>query len=192
MDDYSTLCLWALCVSFFKRHTSSTKRAFEVCRKSVVHLFYGPHNAEASRPEKFNFFGFIHHWVTFIGMNRAPPKMLYPVLFIHSWFEVIPLNVVVDLIGFAAFLQSWHIKNLLSISEIFYISSCFFYNIICLMTFYLCFLVQIILDLLHKNGPPDSRAIQTLINKLKVASSGVRMATFFFFRETVDIQLIPV
>ncbi|XP_068442082.1 zinc finger protein 629 isoform X3 [Clinocottus analis] len=30
---------------------------------------------------------------------------------------------------------------------------------------------RIILDLLHKDGPPDSRAIQTLINKLKVSSS---------------------
>ncbi|XP_028426137.1 zinc finger protein 135 isoform X2 [Perca flavescens] len=30
---------------------------------------------------------------------------------------------------------------------------------------------RIILDLLHKDGPPDSRAIQTLINKLKVSAS---------------------
>ncbi|XP_072233642.1 uncharacterized protein [Leuresthes tenuis] len=30
---------------------------------------------------------------------------------------------------------------------------------------------RIILDLLHKDGPPDSKAIQTLINKLKVPSS---------------------
>ncbi|KAK2858942.1 hypothetical protein Q5P01_003562 [Channa striata] len=30
---------------------------------------------------------------------------------------------------------------------------------------------RVILDLLHKEGPPDSRAIQTLINKLKVSSS---------------------
>ncbi|KAF0029686.1 hypothetical protein F2P81_018791 [Scophthalmus maximus] len=31
---------------------------------------------------------------------------------------------------------------------------------------------RIILELLHKDGPPDSRTIQTLINKLKVSSSG--------------------
>ncbi|XP_034434615.1 zinc finger protein 768 [Hippoglossus hippoglossus] len=31
---------------------------------------------------------------------------------------------------------------------------------------------RIILDLLHKEGPPDTRAIQILINKLKVSSSG--------------------
>lgn len=44
----------------------------------------------------------------------------------------------------------------------------------------LCLVLQIILDLLHKEGPPDARAIQTLINKLKVsASSGVRIGTFF-------------
>ncbi|XP_034718821.1 zinc finger protein 599 isoform X2 [Etheostoma cragini] len=30
---------------------------------------------------------------------------------------------------------------------------------------------RVILDLLHKDGPPDSRAIQTLINKLKVSAS---------------------
>ncbi|KAM9705665.1 uncharacterized protein ACNS7B_001796 [Menidia menidia] len=30
---------------------------------------------------------------------------------------------------------------------------------------------RIILDLLHKDGPPDSKAIQTLINKLKVSTS---------------------
>ncbi|XP_029016606.1 zinc finger protein 54 isoform X2 [Betta splendens] len=33
---------------------------------------------------------------------------------------------------------------------------------------------RIILDLLQKKGPPDSRAIQTLINKLKVSSSSVK------------------
>lgn len=35
-------------------------------------------------------------------------------------------------------------------------------------------MLQIILDLLRKDGPPDSKAIQTLINKLKVSTlSGV-------------------
>lgn len=33
---------------------------------------------------------------------------------------------------------------------------------------------QIILDLLNKEGPPDSRAIQILINRLKVSSNVVR------------------
>lgn len=36
------------------------------------------------------------------------------------------------------------------------------------------FASQIILDLLNKEGPPDSRAIQILINKLKVSSNVVR------------------
>lgn len=50
----------------------------------------------------------------------------------------------------------------------------------------LYFLLQIILDLLHKDGPPDSRAIQTLINKLKVSSSlAVRRGTFFLQKHTV-------
>lgn len=36
------------------------------------------------------------------------------------------------------------------------------------------FVSQIILDLLNKEGSPDSRAIQILINRLKVSSSVVR------------------
>lgn len=36
------------------------------------------------------------------------------------------------------------------------------------------FASQIILDLLNKEGPPDSRAIQILINRLKVSSNVVR------------------
>lgn len=35
---------------------------------------------------------------------------------------------------------------------------------------------RIILDLLHKEGPPDSRAIQTLINRLKVSASALKDA----------------
>lgn len=38
---------------------------------------------------------------------------------------------------------------------------------------------QIILDLLNKEGPPDSRAIQILINRLKVSSNVVRFLSSF-------------
>ena len=30
-------------------------------------------------------FGFTSHWTTFVGMNRDPTPMLYPVLIIHPW-----------------------------------------------------------------------------------------------------------
>lgn len=40
-------------------------------------------------------------------------------------------------------------------------------------SFLLFVFLQIILDLLHKEGPPDSRAIQGLINKLKVSATGL-------------------
>lgn len=38
---------------------------------------------------------------------------------------------------------------------------------------FLLFFLQIILDLLHKDGPPDSKAIQSLINKLKVSATAL-------------------
>lgn len=41
------------------------------------------------------------------------------------------------------------------------------------------FASQIILDLLNKEGPPDSRAIQILINRLKVSSNVVRFLSSF-------------
>lgn len=61
-------------------------------------------------------------------------------------------------------------------------------------------MLQIILDLLRKDGPPDSKAIQTLINKLKVSTlSGVGVqktillesfiCNFFFLMRGLNLSL---
>lgn len=54
-----------------------------------------------------------------------------------------------------------------------------FSNFVCIKSFFF-FFFKIILDLLNKDGPPDSRAIQILINRLKVSSSAVMFFSFKF------------
>lgn len=54
------------------------------------------------------------------------------------------------------------------------------------------FASQIILDLLNKEGPPDSRAIQILINRLKVSSNVVKFMITFYFLQSGPFSRVDV
>lgn len=73
--------------------------AAEIGWKSLVRLLYGPHNVVAMQKIEVTlypgmFFGLMHHWAAFIGVNGAPPLTLYPDYEYHETHRGLEVRLV--------------------------------------------------------------------------------------------------